>query len=203
MYTLEPGQETQLHRYRPDSFYDWLLIDLWGKMAASGDMQKTMLSGSQSLLEFCKALATSETYLAYDQDGPYLAAWCEPVLCGISLGFWLRPDKRSSRFVLTLAHQLLYTLFERYPTVVVITKDPDVQKFHAHFGFTYACGIPHIYDGETAYISFLTRETYQEKYDQGAQTPDALPPLKVDDPTTRTPITALYNWLAQRYEGVH
>mgnify|MGYP001583009939 CR=1 FL=1 len=133
MYTLEPGQEKCLHRYRSESFYDWLLIDLWGKMQQSGDMQKTMLGGSQSLLEFCKALATSETYLAYDQDGPYLAAWCEPVMCGISLGFWLRPDKRSSRHILTLAHQLLQDLFARYPTVVVITKDPDVQKFHAHF----------------------------------------------------------------------
>ena len=91
MYTLEPGQDTQLHRYRPDSFYDWLLIDLWGKMQANGDLEKTMLCCSRSLLAFCKVLAAPETCLAYDQDGPYFAAWCEPVMAGVAAGAWDRP----------------------------------------------------------------------------------------------------------------
>ncbi len=203
MYDLEPGADTRLHPYRPESFYDWLLIDLWAKMQANGDLQKTMLGGSQSLLAFCRVLATPETCLAYDQEGPYFAAWCEPVMAGVALGFWVREDKRKSRICLKLAHQLLTQLFTCYPTIVVITKDPDVSQFHAHFGFTYAGEIPHVYDGETAYMSFLTRETYQAKYGEKALTPDTLPPLQKDDPTTQTPIAALYDWLARHTEGVH
>jgi hypothetical protein len=166
MYTITEGQDTQLHPYQPTAFHDWLLFDLWGKMQSTGDLQKTMLAGSQSPLEFMKVLARPDTLLAYDQQGPWLAAWCEPVMCGVSLGFWVRDDKRASRTGLKLTHELFSHLFTRYPTVVVITKDEKISRVHEHFGFVYACGLPYLYDGEMAHIAYLTKERYQERYGQ-------------------------------------
>ena len=154
----------QLHPYHPTSFHDWLLVDLWGKMQRSGDLEKTMLRGSQALFEFMKVLARPDTYFAYDDSGPYFVAWCEPVMCGVALGFWVREDKRASRACLQLAHMLLNKLFQKYPTIVVITKDPAIQHFHQHFGFQFVGEIPHIYDGERAYISALTQEQYFARY---------------------------------------
>src|SRR6266700_3154103 len=160
----EHDNSVKLHTYIPTSFCDWLLVDLWGKMQRNGDLEKTMLKGSQSLLEFMKVLARPETYFAYDESGPYFVAWCEPVMCGVALGFWIREDKRSSRVCLQLAHMLLTQIFQKYPTIVVITKDPEIQQFHSHFGFHFSGAIPHIYDGEAAYLSYLTREQYQARY---------------------------------------
>lgn len=163
MFDVSQEQERLLQGYVASSFCDWILIDLWGKMQRSGDLEKTFLSGSQTLLSFMKILAKPETRFAYDQDGPYFCAWCEPVMAGVALGFWVREDKRKSRICLTLAHQLFAELFQGTSTVVVITKDPSIKLFHEHFGFEHLGSIPSIYDGDPAYISYLTRETYTAK----------------------------------------
>ena len=178
-YATEPGDDLILHSYLPTSAHDWALIDLWGKMQRDGSLEGSILTNSQSLMAFCHLLAEpGETRFALDQSGPYFCAWNEPVMSGVSLGLWIREDKRKSRQCLIFGHQVLTELFKRYPTVLVITRNEQTRRFHEHFGFQFACEIPHLYDGDIAYISYLTKENYARKF-QGVSIP--LDQDKVED----------------------
>lgn len=165
LFDIEPGEETLLHTYLPTSIHDWVLIDLWGKMQRDGSIEGAMLPSAQSLLSFCHLLAKpDETHFAMDREGPYFCAWTEPIMSGISLGLWVREDKRKSRQCLIFGHKVLETLFKRFPIVIVITQNEMTRRFHQHFGFISSYEIPYIYNGNTAYISYLTKEKYTEKF---------------------------------------
>ncbi len=163
-YNTTPGEELMLHSYTPTSLHDWLLIDLWGKMQRDGSLQGAMFSSVQSLLPFCQLLAKPSTRLAMDHDGPYFCAWVEPMMTGVSLGLWIREDKRKSRQCLVFSHEVLDELLKTYQVVLVVTRDKTTSQFHKHFGFLFACEIPYIYEGDTAYISYLTQESYYRRY---------------------------------------
>lgn len=163
MYELQPGQEKQLLSYLPTSYHDYLLIDLWGKMERDKSLYGAMFIEVQSLLAFCHLLAKPSTRIALDREGPYFCAWTERALSGISLGLWIREDHRKSRQCLIHGHHILEELFQQYPVVVVITRDEMTKRFHEHFGFIFDKGIPHLYEGDTAYISYLTKEDYIQR----------------------------------------
>ena len=165
MYDITQGEENILHTYMPTSIHDWILVDLWGKMQKDGSLEGAMMTSAQTLLSFCQLLARpGETRIAMDSLGPYFCTWTEPIMSGISLGLWVREDKRKSRQCLHFSHDVLQELFERYKTILVITRDESTKRFHEHFGFQFACIIPHIYDGNDAYISYLTSQTYWQKF---------------------------------------
>ena len=170
-YDLQPGEDTLLHTYMPTSVHDWVLVDLWGKMQRDRSLEGSILTNAQTLHAFMSLLAhPGETRFALDAQGPYFCTWCEPVMSGISLGLWVREDKRKSRQCLIFGHQVFAELFKRYKVILVITRDETTKQFHEHFGFTFGCVIPYIYDGDSAYISFLTKETYEKKF-QGRALP--------------------------------
>jgi hypothetical protein len=122
---------------------------------------------------FCEPLRNLTTILSWtknsvslmidvDDDGIRFAAWCSPYLSGAEFGCWLRKDSRRTKAALRFISEALDRALSQYPTLMGLTRQPDLHLVHIGLGYDYLGEIPEMFDGKPARVYILTRQGREE-----------------------------------------
>jgi len=150
--------------YEPGPEEDLLLLQLYSTMVQAGDLEKAFTSPMKSLTTFMARLQPP-SILVYeaDKDGMWFVAWFDYILSALTLGLWVREDYRDQpKTTAPLLQESLRAIFGLTPVIVAITRDPKVVKSAQLFGFQKHGIIPHIWEGEAAYIMSVTKEDFEK-----------------------------------------
>lgn len=152
--------------YVPGPATDILLARWWDTMATAGDLE-TVFTAEYALLSQFMAGFQAPNVLIYaeDDEGIYFAMWADPMMSGAFFGFWMRADKRPSengdvQHAFELSHKALTMLFDAFPVLFVVTRDPHIVQLALRLGGKTLGVVPHVFDGEAAYVCYLTREDF-------------------------------------------
>jgi hypothetical protein len=156
----------ELKVYTPSPEEDILLGRWWDHMAGCGDLE-TVFTAEYTLLSRFMAGFQPPSVLLYaaDDDGIYFAMWADPAMSGAFFGFWMRADKRPSETgdvteAYALSHSALDTLLANFPILFIVTRDPHIVQLALRLGGKVLGMVPHIFDGESAYVCYLTTEDF-------------------------------------------
>lgn len=148
--------------YTADGLQDLALHKWWVTMVLSGDLQRGYGPHMDKLSSFFSTMqAPTELIYEEDESGIWFAMWLDPQGWGAGyVHVWVaaaeRPTKKAVRAVIMgLTHYL-----ERYPVLIGVTQLEAVALEHEKFGFRRLGEVPMILDGETAYITVVTREAF-------------------------------------------
>lgn len=148
--------------------HDLLLVELWSRMANSGDLERVFTSDCFSLSGFLRAFQPPAVLLfVSDEEGIWFALWGEPVMTAGAFGFWIREDKRDPKpgethLGLRPSYQAIDKMLDLWPVLFQVTKDPHIVELAQRLGAVYMGVVPHMFDGEPAHITYLTREAFRE-----------------------------------------
>ena len=168
----------ELKVYEPGPASDILLARWWDHMAGCGDLELVFESEYTMLSRFMAGFQAPTVLLyAEDDDGIYFAMWADPVMSGAFFGFWMRADKRPSEngdvgLAYELSHGALDTLLANFPILFIATRDAHIVQLALRIGGKVLGVVPHVFDGSSAYICYLTREdfaSYKASNGQGRQ----------------------------------
>lgn len=95
-----------------------------------------------------------------DKDGLWACAWTVPDMDGAFFGAWFRHDRRHGKETYKFIMEAYRLAFERYPTLVGITKQQRLRDLHLKLGYEFRGELPSWFDGDTAFMYVLTRESF-------------------------------------------
>jgi len=152
--------------YIPGPTTDLLLANWWGTMGEADEL-KDVFTSEYALLSRFMAGFQAPTILLYaeDEQGIWFAVWADHLMSGAFFGMWCRADKRPglghpSDEPVQVGYECLDTLFSVYPILFMVTRDPHIVQMGMGLGGKVLGAVPHIFDGDAAFVSYLTREAY-------------------------------------------
>lgn len=148
--------------YTPKENHDLPLLSWWNELVGSGDLQRVFGASMQSLTSFMRLFSEPSTTLVYGADDRTWtrAAWTVPIASAGAWSCWLRDDQRHKPSSLVFLLRSLRVGFTLYPTLLTLTRDYAVINEAQRVGFSLLGTIPGIFDGETAYVAYLSREDF-------------------------------------------
>lgn len=144
----------------PDT--DIILADLWAKMRHAGDLQRLFTKDSQSLSAFYKIMAKPTVLLWHvaDPGGVWSASWFSPCMNGCFVGTWIAPSHRKKKAGLAAILEAYHQAFQHYDVLLGISKQEKMLDEMARLGYAVLGRVPHLWDGESAWVVMLTREQW-------------------------------------------
>ena len=147
---------------------DSLLLQKWWIDLAADPAEFELL--------FCKplrnlpqlAMWTTRLKLFVEDDwkGIWFAGWMAPLLTnGGEVGMWIRKDRRGMPATLKSVDFFIDdVILAGVPTFIGITRQyPKLHALHLKLGYTYVDEFPGIFDGETAWMYKMTRESRAQR----------------------------------------
>jgi hypothetical protein len=165
-----------LHKYEASAGEDILIARWWVRMYDDGDIDRLFTKDAQTLASLLRIIAPPKVMLyAADESGIWFAMWFEQMFSSLVAGMWTRADRRRSRETLDAILAAYDLAFTASASVLGITKQPELLRGHRKLGYRILGAVPHMWDGDDAWIVVLTRGTFQEmtaKYRRGARAPE-------------------------------
>jgi hypothetical protein len=164
---LERAQSLGIRIYQDTIEEGYRVGDWWDHLIQSGDMDRLMPKAEHSLDRFL-ANFRPPTVLTYTLNwlGEFeIAAWVRAAptsrkACYLSL--WTRDgarvSKRSVRIISTI-YEAAFTLFE---VICGLTKQSRLLALHRNMGYEVLGPIPMLWDEDSAYIVYLTKQRFFE-----------------------------------------
>lgn len=156
-----------LIRYESNVETDLLLTKWWMLLAETRDLEQVFTADYAVLSRFLFGFQPPTTLLyATDAEGIWFAAWVDPIMSGAFFGFWVREAYRpsvSSNMEPTLAvtHEAFTTFFREYPILFQISRSHHIMELAERLGGHVMGSVPYIFDGESAFVAYLTREGFK------------------------------------------
>lgn len=149
-----------IEAYAPSPEHDALLLQWWGELMESRDIDKIFSADMYAPSVFLNSFRPPNVlYFEQDEKGVAVAIWFSPALNGAMLSLWARQDWRGGKWRPAVVDSLK-CVFEVVPVVLFVTRGPHVIKAAKEMGFTIAATIPHIYLGEEAALGYLAKEQF-------------------------------------------
>lgn len=148
--------------YFPTPDTDVILANWWVRLRADGDLARMFIKRSQSLSAFYNMMG-APTVLCYklnDAIGVWAAAWFTPCLSGSFLGMYLAPGYRASLEGFKAVLEAHHFGFQHNDSLLAVTKQPKILDESRKIGYDVLGQVPHLWDGEDAWLLMLTRETW-------------------------------------------
>jgi hypothetical protein len=140
---------------------NWYIVELAGKPEEFSKLFAKPLHNLTELLFWCHR--TVKFVFDVDINGIWTAAWIEPCLSGAYAGAWVREDKRHSKATLKFINGFYDQVLEHFPTLLGLTKQPDLHRLHLGLGYKFGCTIPGLFDGDDAMLYVMTKESRKER----------------------------------------
>jgi hypothetical protein len=141
---------------------DLLLLEWWTRMAATGDLERAFSAAHASVGNFFGSFRPSSILIyEVDDQGIWFAAWFDPVMSGAFYGLWVAPHKRSTKVAFHTVQESIAFGLEKFPILIGAIREDRVAKQAVRFGARILGNLPHVFDGETATIVYLTTETFR------------------------------------------
>lgn len=148
-----------MHVYRSSPEYDMALVRWWMDLYNGGEMN-TIFGKVMSLVDFVSTFLPPRTLLfECDDIGIWIAAWFEPIMSGAYMGFWIAKRKRRTRDAYKAAIQIYDLALAEWPVIIGVTRQEKLLDIHENMGYTSLGKIPHLWDGQDAYVLCLTKES--------------------------------------------
>lgn len=145
--------------YQPGTDHDDLLAGWYLHLRTTGDLERVFFPAMHSFSGFFQGFARTELVLACDGHTVWAAVWVEHTLGVPFLGVWIdapyRGSLRAARFLLTW-HQ---RTTDAYPTLLCLTRQPDVVALAQALGYTTHGEIPGLWAGASATLLSSTKES--------------------------------------------
>ena len=151
--------------YEPGKDADMALASWYITLQESGDLEK-IFTEDMSLGEFF-AFMRDEIDLCFAMDaetGIHTAIWFKSFLSGAFVGVWVRSDKRQSKEAFNTILQAFENAFMKVNVIFVVTKQKELVDEHRKFGYTLIGEVPELWNGETAWLSALTKENFNGRW---------------------------------------
>lgn len=150
-----------VHRYRAGEA-DWLLLNWLSVLRTSGEIEHTLSKGVNSPSAFLSFFQYRPmVYTTTSLGNVDRAAWIEPSMGSVFLGFWLAEDKRyynkdSLVFLCDVIDQCFVEGANSLAGVIKERATPEITdafiRQHERLGYSYCGRLPNWFDGENAHI---------------------------------------------------
>lgn len=160
----ERGYDVDL--YTPGQDGDIELLQWYGQLVASGDLQKIVGPSLYPLAPFLRNFIDPTVDLFYlaDERGWWIVGWTFPLMGGGTWGLWVRNTERrpgQAREAMTFIMDTLDLATQRFPVLVVTTKQPPIVAKAQRLGYTYLGVVPLLFEGESCHVLHLTRAAFE------------------------------------------
>jgi hypothetical protein len=147
--------------YNRSDKHDLLIAQWWGALRQVGEFDGVFSEDVQSLGAFMEFWRGS-CVLVFDTDeqGMTVAMWFQPAMSGAFSGLWVRPDKRRSPSVFRQIELGYSSALCHWPVLIGVTKQEQLLKAHRKLGYDVLGRVPHLWNGDPAWIVILTREGF-------------------------------------------
>lgn len=159
-----------IYQYVPSAEVDYSILLWQSRLLNDGEFGKT----------FSKPLEAPSAFLMFFQSRPLFfqvdefnniqrAAWFEPWLTGLFMGFYIHPSMRHTepKQNILFLHTMLDMALQTYPVVIgMIQERPtpeETEKFlklHERLGYERIGKVPYLFDNQTAHFVAITRENF-------------------------------------------
>jgi hypothetical protein len=142
---------------------DAIIAQWWVQLTEIGDLEKTFGTGCGALSQFYKLLTEPDRLFLYDIDdqGIALAFLVSPIMGGAFLTVWVAPRHRASPSMLATIEDAYGRIFTGYPVLLGVTRQERLLRVHQRWGYTILGKVPHIFDGQDAWVVVLTKEAFE------------------------------------------
>lgn len=149
--------------YQQTADDDLLLLQWWEALVRCGELEKTLGKESLAIARFYSLFRPPHVFLyEADDQGIWLAFLLSPVMRGAALSLWLAPRKRRARLEALPVIELAYeTAFGEVPVILGITRQERLLAAHLRWGYEVVGEVPALFDGETAWVLYLTEPLYR------------------------------------------
>ena len=154
-----------LIQYDPnDATHEVRLMQWWAHLLETNELPSLFGPDCQRLSEVFGAFRAAPLFFTADAQGFSRAFWFDSALGGAFFSIWLRQDQRQSRASLEAISEALGIGFHglKYRAVIVVTKDAVIARLHQRYGFAKLGAVPGLYFGETALISVMTDDMFDQ-----------------------------------------
>lgn len=150
---------------------DALIAQWWAQLVESNELIPTFGKGCEAISQFYKLLTEPDRLFLYDVDeqGISLGFLVSPIMGGCFLTVWIAPRHRKSQNIMLTLEDAYNRVFTAYPVVLGVTKQERLLRVHQHWGYTILGRVPHIFDGEDAWIVVLTKGDFETRCDERAR----------------------------------
>ena len=146
--------------YKPSPEHDMTLVRWWMDLTNSGEIEVVFSQSVVSFVDFLSLFLPPKTLVfEYDKLGIWLAAWFDPVMSGAFMGFWIAKRKRRTRDAYRAAVKIYDLALAEWPVLIGVTRQKELLDIHENMGYVSNGVIPHLWDGQEAYVLHLTKES--------------------------------------------
>jgi len=150
--------------YAPGTDGDVPLLKWYIEICRDNSIDAAFAPSMHPLGSFMRNMLVPETGLIYaeDEQGWWGVSWFVPVMGALGWGLWIREDYRGSgRYEkVTFVMETLNVAFQATPIILAPTRQPKVATLSLRFGFTNMGQIPYLFEGQSCYILYQTREGF-------------------------------------------
>ena len=152
-------------RYDGSDAHDALVLGWWHTLVTTGDLARTFMASLHPVGAFLAFWRSPDRPLLFRADarGLWFAGWFEPMMAGASAGLWARADYRLTRVGLSAVETFLATGLARWPVLIGVTKQEKLLRAHTRLGYTVLGEVPHLWDGERAWVVVLTSAGFDKR----------------------------------------
>ena len=162
----EQAQKLGIQIYQPCHEHDAVLLRWWAYLNETEEFDRVFTKQLFPLSKFLDNFQPPRiTAFNANDDGIWLCVWIVPFAdtdSGAFLNYWCRESKRgtiehykSAKFIYDMATKI-------WPVLIGTTKHEDLLKIHRKLGYNIVGKVPHMIDGEDAWILYLTRELFEQ-----------------------------------------
>jgi len=87
----------------------------------------------------------------------------EPAMSGAFFGLWCRDIRRHGKGILEATEEALDYGLSWYPVLMGVTKQENLLDAHRKLGYNVMGKMPAIFDGEDAWVVYITREMFNAR----------------------------------------
>ncbi len=101
--------------------------------------------------------------IAIEDNKPWMVVWFVPFDDGSSaatVSYWCHKDKRGARKQLQITKLLYTAAFDFWDVLLGVTKHEHLLRIHRKLGYNIVGSVPHLMEGEEAWIVYLTKENF-------------------------------------------
>ena len=144
---------------------EYLLIDWYAQLVASGDMAVTFTPDMRYMSNFLGYFRGRVTLgYATDARGIWFAYWIEPFLSGAFVGIWIRKEQRATSRAL---RHVIYGYNEAFKVATVLIslcKQEHLRELIVKLGYQTATTIPALWNGADVDVHIITRDMWEQRY---------------------------------------
>ena len=162
----EKAKELGVELYVPSYEHDLLLFKWWMELQNSGDFETLFANSQRPLSKFIELFQPPRmlTFTCDESGNINHVIWFTPFSDAADaafVGFWLHKDLRGTRHSVQVTNFVYSVAFQMFKTLIGVTKHEHLLRIHRKLGYNIVGQIPHLMEGDDAWIVYLTKENFE------------------------------------------